>query len=514
MTFFESLLVLMLSAIVLLQLSRRLSLPYPALLAAAGVFVAVIPGSPIIEIEPETYLALFIAPVIVDAAYDFPPGATRRYFGSLVVYAIVAVVLTALAVAYLAQTVLGLPLAAGLALGAVVAPPDAAAATAILRRFSISPSTSAVLQGESLFNDSTALLLYSAALAALANHTLSPIGTLKLGAAIPGGLFFGILCAYVGQRCIRYLQGTLGGNVLQFVFSYLVWIIATHLGLSAVLATVAFAMTMSRTSLNGPLDVRMRVQSYAVWSIVVFTLNVLAFMLMGMQAQLIWKRLNPNELWLASRFAGLVVIVVVITRLLVVLCFEGLRFAYAARQGQRGRFAARQGIFIGWCGMRGFVTMATALALPASFPQRDIATLTAFAVVVATLVLQGVTLAPLVRWLGLDRSEEAGREMSAARAALATAALDRLETEVGAEAENLRFRFRLLYSACSGRPSVSSFQRLRQLGLGAIRQERQKLEEIRLQREISVEAYLELQEELDWSELTLLTDPERKIEEI
>ncbi len=147
MTFFESLLILMLAAIVLLQISRRLSLPYPALLAAAGVVVALIPGSPSIEIEPQTYLALFIAPVLVDAAYDFPPGAMRRYFGSLVVYAIVAVVLTAGVVAYLAHATLGMPIAAGIALGAVVAPPDAAAATAILRRFSLPLSTTAILQG-------------------------------------------------------------------------------------------------------------------------------------------------------------------------------------------------------------------------------------------------------------------------------------------------------------------------------------------------------------------------------
>ncbi len=514
MTFFESLLILMLSAIVLLQLSRRLSLPYPALLAAAGVFVALIPGSPVIEIEPETYLALFIAPVLVDAAYDFPPGATRRYFGSLVVYAIVAVILTALAVAYLAHSTLGMPLAAGLALGAVVAPPDAAAATAILRRFSIPASTSAILQGESLFNDYTALLLYSGSLVILANHKLSAVGALQLAAAVPGGLLFGVLCAYAGQRFSRYLQGTLGGNVFQFVFSYLVWIAATHLGLSAVLATVAFAMTMSRTSPGGPLDVRMRVQSYAVWSIVVFTLNVLAFMLMGMQAQLIWSRLNPNELWKACRFAGLVVTAVIVIRLLVVFCYEGLRFAMDSKREQQEQFATRQGLFIGWCGMRGFVTMATALALPASFPQRDIATLTAFAVVVATLVLQGVTLAPVIRWLGLDRSKEAGREMSEAQAALAAAALGHLETEAGAEADNLRFRFGLLYSACTGKPSPSSLRRFRRLGLGAIQQERQRLEEIRLQQEISVEAYLELQEQLDWSELTLLADPERKIEEI
>jgi CPA1 family monovalent cation:H+ antiporter len=158
--------------------------------------------------------------------------------------------------------------------------------------------------------------------------------------------------------------------------------------------------------------------------------------------------------------------------------------------------------------------MSTALALPANFPQRDTAMLTAFAVVVATLVLQGLTLAPLIRLLGLDRSEEAGREMSQVRAALAAAALSSLQPESGPEADNLRFRFRLQHSACSGTSSPGSLRHLRQLSLRAVREERKKLEEIRVQREIGAEAYLELQEQLDWSELTMLTDPERRIEEI
>ena len=514
MTFFESLLILMLAAIVLLQISRRLSLPYPALLAAAGIVVALVPGSPSIEIEPQTYLALFIAPVLVDAAYDFPPGAMRRYFSSLVVYAIVAVVLTAGVVAYLAHATLGLPIAAGIALGAVVAPPDAAAATAILRRFSLPLSTTAILQGESLFNDSTALLLFGGALAVLSQHTLSLGGILRVGAAVPGGLIFGVVCAYFGAHANRYLAGTLGGNVLQFVLSYLVWISAVHLGLSAVLATVAFAMTMSRSAISGTLDARMRVQSYAVWSIVVFTLNVLAFLLMGMQARRIWERLNSNELARACKFAVLVVIAITVIRLLVVLLFERLRLSFSKAQEQNRLFAKKQSLFIGWCGMRGFVTMSTALALPASFPQRDTATLTAFAVVVATLVFQGLTLAPLIRLLGLDRSKVADRETAQVRAKLATAALSSLQDESGPEAENLRFRFRLLQSACSGTSSPAAFRRFRLMGLRAVQEERKTLEEIRSQQEIGVEAYLELQEQLDWSELTMLTDAERRIEEI
>ena len=131
--------------------------------------VALIPGAPTIPIQPATYLALFIAPALVDAAYDFPPGATRRFLAPLITFAVVAVILTTGVVAGLASAFLGLPLAAGVVLGAIVAPPDAAAATAVLRNFSLPRSTDAVLKGESLFNDATALLLFGAALTVLSS---------------------------------------------------------------------------------------------------------------------------------------------------------------------------------------------------------------------------------------------------------------------------------------------------------------------------------------------------------
>jgi len=194
-----------------------------------------------------------------------------------------------------------------------------------------------------------------------------------------------------------------------------------------------------------------------------------------------------------------------------VLSFERARFKF--NRGQDHAFAKKQSIFIGWCGMRGFVTMSTALALPDSFPQRDTATLTAFAVVVATLVVQGATLAPLIRVLGLDRSKQARRELTQVQATLATAAIGTLQQEQGPEAENLRYRFGIQQSACAG-GSPLAYRRLRQLGLRAVQQERETLEEIRTQREISVEDYLTLQEQIDWHELTMLTDAERRIEEI
>src|ERR1700758_5638410 len=229
MTFFESLLVLLLVAIALLQGGRRLALPYPAQLAGGGVLVALIPGAPAISIEPSTYLALFITPAVVDAAYDFPLGLTRRFLAPLVMYAVVAVILTTGIVAWIANAVLGLPLAAGIALGAIVAPPDAAAATAVLRKFNLPRRTDAVLKGESLFNDATALLLFSGALTVLESGGVNAATAVRLGLAAPGGLLLGIVCGRLWVYVSRLVKDTLGGVLLQFVTSYVMWLTAQHL---------------------------------------------------------------------------------------------------------------------------------------------------------------------------------------------------------------------------------------------------------------------------------------------
>jgi monovalent cation/hydrogen antiporter len=513
MTFFESLLVLLLCAIVLLQVARRLALPYPAMLAGAGVIVALIPGAPTIPIEPSTYLALFIAPALVDAAYDFPPGATRRFLSPLITFAVVAVILTTGVVAWIAFTFLGLPLAAGVALGAIVAPPDAAAATAVLRNFSIPRSTDAILKGESLFNDATALLLFSGALTLLASGGLRLGVGLRLGFAVPGGILLGIACAYLLRFVYPLVKDTLGGNLLQFVLSYLVWIVADHLHLSAVLCVIAFAMTLATTG-TSTFDARMRVHSYAVWSSVVFTLNVFAFLLMGMQARSIIGRMQASHLREALAFSGLVVLAVVCTRLLVVIGSNRMEAWWASAKGRPAAATTGQALFVGWCGMRGFVTMATAFALPDSFPQRDTVVLTAFCVVLATLVLQGLTLAPLVKLLKLDRSGDATRELASARAAMAKAALASIAGQDGPEAENLRYRFALKERVCLGETSAESIEHLREISLKAIEAERHELESLRTKDRIGVEDYLGLQEQLDWSELSVLRDSERKIEEI
>jgi CPA1 family monovalent cation:H+ antiporter len=343
-------------------------------------------------------------------------------------------------------------------------------------------------------------------------------GALTLGVgsrlvfAIPGGLLLGIVCGQILRRVSRFVKNTLGGNLFQFVMAYLIWILAEHLQVSAVLCTIAFAMTVAR-SVEITEGTRMRVQSFAVWSAVVFSLNVFAFLLMGLQGRRIIARMPPDHLKQSFLFAGVVVLAVVVARLVIVIGFNRLD-AWWKRAHRRAETASwRQGVLEGWTGMRGFVTLATAIALPASFPQRDLVVLTGFLVVIATLVVQGLTLAPLIRVLKLDEGDALKLEVANGRRQLAEAALSALKDEDGAEADNLRYGYTIQREATKNPWEACAADRRRDLGLSAVRAQRRELERMRNDDTIGADTYLFLQEELDWSELTLLCDHERRIEE-
>jgi CPA1 family monovalent cation:H+ antiporter len=505
MTFFESLLALLFAAILLLQVSRRLHLPYPAMLALAGVIVAFIPGSPTIAIDPNTALALFIAPVLLDAAFDFPLGAAKRLWRPLAVMAVGAILITAAAVAWIGVAYVGLPLAAAVVLGAIVAPPDAAAATAVLGSVSLPKRTLAVLKGESLFNDATALLLFSGALAVQANGGFGAGIGLRLALAAPGGIVFGVAAALAIQRLNPLVAGTLGGSIMQFVTAFAVWIIAEHLQLSPVLAVVGCAMTIAHSP-GASGSPRMRVHSFAVWATVVFLANVLAFLLMGMQARLIISRMNSARLYESLDVAAVIVLTVVISRVVVVMSWNRLAARFKSVRGDLPPPTLAQGIFVSWCGMRGLVTLATAFALPSDFPQRDLVVLSAFAVVLMTLIVQGMTLTPLIRLLKLDKVDDPEQEMEHARGKLAAAGSSALVQVAGAEAERLRFGYEL-------QTDPDAVARNCEAGLAAIKAERAKLQMLRDDYELGDESYYRLQEEIDWRELSLLPEDKRRIEE-
>lgn len=498
MAFFETLLMLLFVAIVLLQVARRFAVPYPTMLAIAGVIAGLLPWAPHILIQPELALALFIAPALLDSAFDLPPRELRRNWRSLVALAGVAVVITTAAVAWTGVAMVGMPVAVAIALGAIVAPPDAAAAAAMLARFQLPRRMVSVLKGESLLNDGVALLIFAGAVSIVTADGSSAELIPQLALAVPGGLVLGGVLGVVLAWLMRWMTGTLSGTLLGFVMTFGAWIIAEHLHLSAILCVVAYGMTIAHL-LPERTPPRERVSTYAVWEAVVFLLNVLAFFLMGLQASEIMGRLNPSEIWAAVGFASAVFGVVVIVRVAWVMLYMQARLFPTVIKTRKA--ITKHAMLVSWCGMRGLVTLATALSLPASFPQRDLIVLSAFAVVLGTLVVQGLTLGPLIQWLAFPPDNSFGEEVAAARVQLLDAAVDSMADRQDALAHRLRETYeedRKIAMTGNHPREVSEFDALRRQNIAT---KRIKLAELRREGIIDDDVFHALELELDWAEL-------------
>jgi CPA1 family monovalent cation:H+ antiporter len=502
MELFEVTLLLLAVAVVLLQAARRLRVPYPALMALVGGCVAALPFAPRLTIEPRLALALFVAPAVMDTAFELPPRELLRNWIPLVSLAVMLVLATTAVVAWVGVEFAGLPVAAAVALGAIVAPPDAAAAAAVLREFELPRRAMSVLQGESLLNDAVALLAFGIAvsIAMTPEKGLAPLLP-RLLIAVPGGALLGLATGTVAMRLMKRLAGTLSSIIAQFLVTFGTWILADHLGLSPIIAVVALAAVVARFAPERT-SARDRINANAVWVTVIFVLNVLAFLLMGLQARIIFTQLSGAALLHALAFAGLVLVAVILVRFAWVMTYGLIvrRFREQFKKRVGGAVpSARTGILVSWCGMRGLVTLATAFALPPRFPQRDVLVLGAFTVVLGTLVLQGFTIRPLIAWLKFTKDPSLDEEVATTRNAMLEAALAALENESGAVAEEVRAEFAAARSGSvdRARPSTA-YDLLRRRALDA---ERKLLNDWRLKGRILDDVYHHLEDELDRTEL-------------
>src|SRR5262249_16753666 len=442
MALFESTLALLLGAVILTGVARRVGVPYPSLLAIAGAALAFVPAGPELEIDPDLALALFVAPVLLDAAFDTSPRDLRRNIVPLASLVVVAVGLTTAAVAWVGWRLGGLPVAAAVTLGAIVAPPDAAAAAAVLGRLGLPRRLMHVLKGESLLNDATALVVYRIAVGVA-------VGTVTLGHAGPIVALMALGSPIAGWFLARlYLLGTArvrdaaSFTVLTFVGTFGVWLLAARASLSPIITMVAYGMTLSQEAARrGP--ARNRASTCAAWERAVFVLNVLAFVIMGLQARPILSRLSHESLSHALLVSGAVLATVIVVRIAYVMAYGAVGrltdrwFGVTQTSGTPPPTIAG-GLLVSWCGMRGLVTLATAFALPSGFPGRDLIVLSAFWVVLGTLVIQGFTLRPLLDRLGFEPDGGVGREISRGRLGIMEAALETLAGERSPAARAVR----------------------------------------------------------------------------
>jgi CPA1 family monovalent cation:H+ antiporter len=506
MILFESVLALLLAAVVLTTVAQRMGVPYPSLLAIAGAAVAFLPFAPNIRIDPELALALFVAPALLDAAFDTSPRELLRNARPIGSLAVVLVVLTTAVVAFLGWRFAGLPIAAAIALGAIVAPPDATAATAVMKDLKLPQRIGLILQGESLLNDATALLIYRAAVATM-------VGTFVLTRDIPillvsavGSVAAGYLVARLYMLASARVRDAPSNTIMQFVGTFGVWLLADRLKLSPIITVVAYAMTLAQVA-PGRTGARLRVSSYSVWETAIFIVNVLAFVLMGLQARPIIERLSQEQRLSSLMFGMAVLAAVILVRMAWIAIYRTINamkwrwFSAGPPDDVPAAAYTRGALFVSWSGMRGLVTLATAFALPEDFPGRDLIVLCAFCVVLGTLVIQGFTLKPLLKRLRLPDDGAIERDVSLARVAVMQAALDSLADDPSPAAAALRDQYAASRKVAEDRSAPQAATDYDRLRLRAIAAQREALARLRRQGTISDEAFFRIQEELDWSEL-------------
>ena len=517
MVLFELVIALLVLGAMLTLWANRIGVPYPALLALAGAGLALIPGAPVVTLDPQLALALFVAPVLLDAAYDASPRDLRQNLKSLISLALVMVVLTIVAVAIVARKIIpDLGWAAAIALGAIVAPPDASAATAVLRRLRPPHRLLVILEGESLFNDASALLIYRIAVAtamtgAAVGWKIVPLLILTCG----GGVILGVITARFWLWVTRYVDDIQVSVILQFCGTFGVWILADHLGLSAIITVVSFAMTISQFA-PGRIDARHRIASYAVWEVAVFVLNVLAFVLIGLQLRQILARMHSSDWHTYAVCAASVCVTVIVVRFAWVMIYGYTNRWLENRWSQvdkpkKPTKTRGSGLVVSWAGMRGIVTLAAALALPegtpdSAFPYRDLIILCAFCVVLTTLVIQGLTLRPLLAMLGLKDDGSVMREVKLARIETARAALRVLAEEKDGHPsiDVLRSEYEARIRSGEHVPPAENpnESRMTELQRRTVRAQRQALMDLRARKIIGDDAFHAAEEEVALLELT------------
>jgi len=497
-------------------LARRLMMPYPILLVIGGLALALIPGLPAVRLDPAIVFFVFLPPILWAAAYvtsfrDF--RANLRPIGFLAIGLVLATTAT---VAMLVHALIpGISWAAAAALGAIVSPPDAVAAVAILRQLRIPHRVLVVLEGESLVNDATALVLYRTAVAAMVtgSFSLGAAGQEFVFAAV-GGLVIGLVVGGLSGFALRWSKDSLVDIAITLLAPYVAWSLSERAHTSAVLACVAGGL-MVRRFFSHAVSPATRLQATAVWDLLVFALNGVIFILIGLQLRTLAQSVRPGELTALVWQGLLVSAVAILTRIIWVPIATWLPRQIPSIRARDPMPPLRVIALVCWASMRGIVTLAAALALPlttadgAKLPFREQIIILAFIVILVTLVVQGLSLGPLVRWLRLPDDRTLELEEIQARDRAVRAALQRIseiESRVGEADEQLadlrrhyEDRARAIADRQAGVPPSSSlaeaaFKRARHETLN---EERRVLILLRDRGEMSDEVLFELERELD-----------------
>ena len=520
MALLELLLLLLLSSVALGWIARHFKFPYPIALVAGGAVLGLVPNLPQNAFDPQLILVAVLPPILYQAALltswtDFK--ANIRPIGLL---AIGLVAVTTLAVgAALKWLVPDVPWAAAFVLGAIVSPPDAVAATAILSRLNMPRRIVTILEGESLVNDASGLVLYKFAVAAVMTGAFSfADASRQLVLVSAGGIAVGVALAFVYIAIHKKLGDPFIEVLTVLTIPYAAYLAAEAVNVSGVLAVVAAGLVRGRYAPE-IVSAEMRIMARSVWNVLVFLLNSLVFILIGLQMHDVvlenLERYPPAQL---VTIGAVVTAVAIAVRFVWVFPVAYLPQRLSGNLRDEGpRPDKRELVIMSWCGMRGIVSLAAALALPlalpggAPFPHRDLIVFVTFVVIVATLVGQGLSLTPLIRLLKVGSRWSLHDEQRRVRAAMSGAALAAIDEVLAAEgapaqwAQSLKGeiaeRTALVSAEASDlTPRMELVNRLRQ---AAIRAERQELIRLWRANEIGDEVMHHVMELLDYEQAHL-----------
>jgi Na+/H+ antiporter len=516
---------LLLAVAVLALVARKLHIPYPIFFVIGGLLLGLIPGLPQVRLDPNLVFLFFLPPLLFPAALFTSWRDFRLNLRPIALLAIGLVLFTTVAVAYLAHYFMHLPLAAGFVLGAIISPPDAIAATAIAERLRIPRRIVTILEGESLVNDATALVAYRFAVAAVLHGSFSLAhASGEFFIVGLGGIVIGLLTGWLAQQFHKRVDDAPIEITVSLLTPFVAYLSAEQLHVSGVLAVVTAGLYLGRR-MPELLTFTTRLQGGPVWGMVEFLLNGFVFILIGLQLPGVLHALSGHNISIQRliSYALFISLAVIVIRLLWVFPAAYLpRLLFKKIRARDPYPSWRHVTIIGWTGMRGVVSLAAALALPLTipnnlpFPGRDLILFLTFIVILVTLVLQGLSLPPLIRWLGIKDDGSMEKEERAARLKANQSALARLN-EIGehepAKADALQ-RLRVEYEdhlrqvegaekENAGTPLRLFSSEFERLSHEALQVERHTIIQLRNEDAISDEVLRRIQRDIDLAEARL-----------
>lgn len=511
--------IIMLLAVVLAltTIAQKVCIPYPIFLVLGGLLLGIVPGLPTVTLHPDLVFLVFLPPILWAAAYFTSLREFRQNLRPISLLAVGLVVATTAGVAAVAHALLpGIGWAEAIALGAIVSPPDAVSATAIGKRLRIPRRAVTILEGESLVNDATALVLYRAAVGAAMSGSFALGHTLfEFVFAALAGVVIGIGVAWLTRWALCATEDGFTQIGVTLLAPYIAWVIGESVHASAVLACVAGGLYL-RQSFSGAVSPATRLQARAVWDLLIFILNGVIFILIGLQLGALRDSVPAGQFVPVLVAGAWVSATAILVRFLWVPLAALIPRWLSGTLRERDPMPPWSGLFlISWTGMRGIVTLAAALALPVTtstggpFPFRSEIILISFTVILATLVFQGLSLPPIIRLMHLKEDDGLEQEEAMAREHAATAALNRLDqvvTENWVSLEQVeRVRLRYLQrlerlaraSLAEEQMSNSTTESVQRLQHEAMTAERMALIGLRDNGTISDEVLHRLEQELD-----------------